>query len=263
MTGERPERSRLSRRGLLSGGAAVVGGGLLASLLAGGADDEQPPVRGEPVSAPRLRVLNPAEAATVGAMADRIFPPDADSPGATAIGVVRYLDGQLAGDWGAGARLYRDGPFVEPAQSGYGYQLPLTPRALYKHVLERIDSHVKARHGGQALPELAHEEQDKLLTALEAGKVDLGLADGPNGFTSADFFTIFLANVTEGLFADPIHGGNRDVEGWRWIRYPGDPMAYGDPYFWFFSSWHTPYDVEPRGLAADGMPGPDDHHHHG
>ena len=64
---------------------------------------------------------------------------------------------------------------------------------------------------------------------------------------------MFLANVAEGLFADPIHGGNRDVEGWRWVRYPGDPMAYGDPYFYFFSSWHTPYDVEPRGLGPDGM----------
>ena len=210
--------------------------------------------------APRLRVLNGAEAATVSAMADRVFPPDGDSPGATAIGVVSYLDAQLAGDWGDGARLYRHGPFFEPVQSGYGYQLPLTPRALYKHVLERIDAHVKERHAGRALPALDHEEQDRLLSALEAGKVDLGLADGPNGFTSAEFFTMFLANVTEGLFADPIHGGNRDVEGWRWIRYPGDPMAYGYSYFYFFSSWRTPYDVEPRGLASNGVI---DHDHHG
>jgi gluconate 2-dehydrogenase gamma chain len=259
MSDERPDQSRLSRRRLLGGGAAVVGGGLVGGLLSRAADDDSPRHRARPTAAPRLRALNAAEAATVGAMADRIFPPDGDGPGATEIGVVTYLDGQLAGDWGAGARLYRHGPFHEPAQPGYGYQLPLTPRALYKHVLERIDAHVKERHGGEALPALAHEEQDKLLSALEAGKVDLGLADGPHGFTSADFFTIFLANVTEGLFADPIHGGNRNVEGWRWIRYPGDPMAYGDPYFWFFSSYHTPYDVEPRGLASDGM----SPHHHG
>lgn len=251
--GERPGERRVSRRGLLGGGAAVVGGGLLTGLLARAADDGRPRPAATPPAPPPLRVLNVGEAAMVGAMADRIFPPDEDSPGATAIGVVAYLDGQLAGDWGAGARLYRHGPFVEPAHSGHGYQLPLTPRALYKHVLQRIDAYVRERHAGQALPALAHEEQDRLLTALEAGKVDLGLADGPNGFTSAAFFTMFLANVTEGLFADPIHGGNRDVEGWRWIRYPGDPMAYDDPYFWFFSSWQTSYDVEPRGLASDGM----------
>jgi gluconate 2-dehydrogenase gamma chain len=256
--GERPEQPRLSRRGLLGGGAAVVGGGLLAGLLARAGDDDPPRPRATPAAPARLRVLNAAEAATVGAMADRVFPPDADSPGATAIGVVTYLDGQLAGDWGGGARLYRHGPFHEPAGSGHGYQLPLTPRELYKHVLESIDAHVKARHAGQALAALAAEEQDALLTDLEAGNVDLGLAQGPNGFTSAEFFTFFLANVMEGLFADPIHGGNRDVEGWKWIRYPGDPMAYGDPYFWFFSSWQTPYDVEPRGLQPDGMTA---HHH--
>jgi gluconate 2-dehydrogenase gamma chain len=248
--GERPEQRRVSRRGLLGGGAAAVGGGLLTGLLARAHDHDQQRHAAKPHAPPPLRVLNVAEAATVGAMADRIFPPDDDSPGATAIGVVAYLDGQLAGDWGAGARLYRHGPFVEPKDSGHGYQLPLTPRALYKHVLQRIDAHVTERHAGRALPALDPEEQDKLLTALEAGKVDLGLADGPNGFTSAAFFTMFLANVTEGLFADPIHGGNRDVEGWKWIRYPGDPMAYGDPYFSFFSSWHTSYDVEPRGLEG-------------
>jgi gluconate 2-dehydrogenase gamma chain len=247
-----PSRGRpgLSRRGLLGGAAAVVGGGIVTGLLAAGGGGDRP--RAEPAVAPRLRVLNGAEAATVGALADRVFPPDGDSPGATAIGVVSYLDGQLAGDWGDGARLYRHGPFSEPADSGHGYQLPLTPRALYKHVLPRIDAYVTQRHGGRAVPALAHEDQDALLTALEAGAIDLGLADGPNGFTSANFFTIFLANVTEGLFADPIHGGNRDGAGWSWIGYPGDPMAYGDPYFWFFSSWHTPYDVEPRGLSADG-----------
>jgi gluconate 2-dehydrogenase gamma chain len=251
--GERPEPARLSRRRLLGGGAAVAGGGLLMGLLARAAADDPLRPGAKPVAPPPLRVLNVAEAATVGAMADRVYPPDDDSPGATAIGVVTYLDGQLAGDWGAGARLYRHGPFHEPAYSGHGYQLPLTPRELYKHVLESIDAHVKKRHGGQALPALAHEEQDKLLVALEGGKVDLGLAHGPNGFTSAEFFTMFLANVSEGLFADPMHGGNRNVEGWRWIRYPGDPMAYGDPYFGFFSSWHTSYDVEPRGMASDGM----------
>lgn len=256
---EPSERARFSRRRLLGSGAAVaVGGGLLGGLLARADDDDRPRPTAEPVAAPPLRVLNAAEAAMVGAMADRVFPPDDDGPGATAIGVVTYLDRQLAADGGGGARLYRHGPFHEPADSGHGYQLPPTPRELYKHVLERIDTHVKQLHGGRALPELPVEDQDALLTALEAGKVDLGLAQGPNGFTSAAFFTFFLENVKEGLFADPIHGGNREVEDWRWIRYPGDPMAYGDPCFGFYSSWHTPYDVEPRGMASHGLT---DHDH--
>jgi len=251
---------RLSRRRLLGGGAAVLGGDVVAGVLArGGEQDPSRPPEQPAAAPPPLRVLNPAEAATAGAMADRVFPPDADGPGATAIGVVTYLDRQLAGDWGSGARLYRHGPFAEPADSGLGYQLPLTPRELYKHVLPRIESHVSSRNGGRALPALSARRQDELMTALENGDVDLGLADGPNGFTSAAFFTMFLANVTEGLFADPLYGGNQDVQGWRWVRYPGDPMAYGDPYFGLFSSWHVAYDVEPRGLEA---PDPLADHHH-
>jgi gluconate 2-dehydrogenase gamma chain len=255
MTDDRPRRPprTISRRGLLGGGAAALGGGLAATVLsrAGG---EAHPAPGKVSLTQHLRVLSPAHAAVAGAMADRAFPADAQSPGATAIGVVAYLDGQLAGDWGAGARLYRHGPFVEPSDSGHGYQLPLNPRELYQHVLPRIETYVADRYGGRRLPELAPADQDAVMTALEAGDVDLGLADGSNGFTSATFFTMFLANVAEGLFADPMYGGNRDVEGWRWIDYPGDPMAYGDPYFGFFSSWHVSYHVEPKGMSPMDEP---------
>ncbi len=30
----------------------------------------------------------------------------------------------------------------------------------------------------------------------------------------------------EGLFADPIHGGNRDFAGWRAVGYPGAYYVY-------------------------------------
>jgi gluconate 2-dehydrogenase gamma chain len=253
--GDAADGSRLSRRRLLGTSAFAIGGGLLAGALTGaGRQDPARPRPGRP-PARRLRVLSPAEAATAGAMADRVFPPDDDGPGATEVGVVAYLDEQLAGEWGAGARLYRHAPFHEAADSGHGYQLPLTPRALYKHVLPRIDAHVRARYASHALPELTADAQDAMLRELEAGSVDLALAQGPSGFTSADFFALFLANVKEGLFADPMYGGNRDVAGWRWIGYPGDPMAYGDSYFYFFSSWHTPYDVEPKGLEHGASQG--------
>jgi gluconate 2-dehydrogenase gamma chain len=238
--------SRISRRQLVGGGAAAVGGGVAAALLAGAGTDEHSHAHHENEGHARLRVLRPAEAALVCAMADRVFPPDADSPGATEIGVVQYLDGQLAGDWGAGARFYRDGPFHEPYDPALGYQLPLTPRELYQHVLPRIDEHARRRHG-DVVAALQPEDQDHVMNALETGKVELDL--GP-GYGSTAFFNQFLQNVKEGLFADPIYGGNRNVAGWKWLDYPGDPMVYDDSYFYFFSSWQAPYDVEPRGLAA-------------
>jgi gluconate 2-dehydrogenase gamma chain len=247
---------RISRRKFVGGGAAALGGGLVAGAIAVGGHDHSDVGEHDhshhshaQEPQPRLRVLNPAEAALAGAMADRVFPPDGNSPGATDIGVVQYLDGQLAGDWGAGARFYRQGPFPEPDESGFGYQLPLTPRELYKHALPLIDEHAR-RHYGDVMAALAPEQQDKVMSAIEGGEVDLELAQGPNGFQSGDFFVLFIQNVKEGLFADPIYGGNRNVAGWKWIGFPGDPMAYDDSYFYLFSNWRTPYDVEPQGLDA-------------
>ena len=35
------------------------------------------------------------------------------------------------------------------------------------------------------------------------------------------FFTMLYENVMEGLFADPIYGGNKDKAGWKLIGFPG------------------------------------------
>jgi len=62
------------------------------------------------------------------------------------------------------------------------------------------------------------------------------------------FFAIFRQNVLEGLFADPLYGGNANLIGWKWIGFPGDPMAYGDPYGKLIDKFDTPYNVEPKPL---------------
>jgi gluconate 2-dehydrogenase gamma chain len=237
--------SGISRRQLLRGGAAAVGGGALVGGLAacGGEHDGHGDAR-QP-----LKALTETEAAVLSAMADRVFPAGDGSPSATEIGVVAYIDAQLAGGWGSGDRFYAHGPFPEPQDSGHGYQLPLTPRELYKRVLPRIDEEARRRHGS-GFAELEPAQQDELMTALEEGRVDLGLADGRFGFGSGQFFAAFLQNVREGLFADPMHHGNRDVQGWRWIGYPGDPMAYGDAYYAVFDDWDVRWDVAPKGLEG-------------
>jgi gluconate 2-dehydrogenase gamma chain len=235
----------VSRRQLLTGGAAAAGGIALAGIAGGagasGAMEETTPAR--------LRALTKPEAALVAAMADRVFPRDGDSPSASEIGFVAYLDGQLAGGWGAGERFYRQGPFAEPETSGHGYQLQLTPREVYRTVLPKVDDHARAVGGGKAFADLDAKRQDAVLTDLQNGKVDLGLASSPNGFTSASFFTMFLQNVNEGLFADPAYGGNKDLAGWTWIGYPGDPMAYGDSYYTIFGHRGDDYEVDPKSMA--------------
>jgi gluconate 2-dehydrogenase gamma chain len=236
----------VSRRQLLTGGAAAVGGVAIAGL-AGGAAAEM--AMGPAAPPARLRALTADEAKLAGAMADRVFPRDGDSGSATDLGFIAYLDGQLAGGWGAGERLYRQGPFVEPETSGHGYQIQLTPREVYKTVLPKVDAYAASRHGGKMFHALEASDQDAVLTDLQNGKVDLGLASSPNGFTSASFFTMFLQNVTEALFSDPAYGGNVDKAGWKWIDYPGDPMAYGDSYYAIFGHRGDDYEVEPKAMA--------------
>ncbi|HEY4098189.1 MAG TPA: gluconate 2-dehydrogenase subunit 3 family protein [Baekduia sp.] len=245
----------VSRRQLLTGGAAAAGSIALTGLVGAASADDMAGMDMAATTTPtRLKALSQPEAAIVGAMADRVFPRDGDSPSATEIGVVTYLDGQLAGGWGSGERFYRQGPFREPESSGHGYQLSLTPRDVYRNVLPKIDAHAKSTHNGTGFVDLDPKDQDAILTDLQNGKVDLDLASGPNGFTSASFFTMFLQNVTEGLFSDPAYGGNKDLAGWKWIDYPGDPMAYGDDYYAIFGHRGDDYEVPPKAMA-DGMGG--------
>lgn len=247
---ESSQDGRPTRRQLLTGGAFVVGGvvgaGITLGATSGGDTTTKTVVVAQKLP---LRALTGPEADTITAMAERIFPKDESGPGATDAGVVTYIDGQLAGGWGNGERLYLQGPFQEPQDSGHGYQLPLTPREIYRRALAKIDDYCHKHYNDTGFSDLTPEQQDKVLTALENGEVDLGLTRGKHGFTSADFFAMLLENVTEGLFADPMYGGNRDMVGWKWVGFPGDPMAYGDRYAQHIGKWHEPYHVAPKALS--------------
>ncbi len=177
-------------------------------------------------------------------MAEHIFPKDASGPGATDAHVVTYIDGRLAGAWGLGAKTYRQGPYVTPADSGHGFQLAMIPRDIYKDALVAINAYCANQYAKSSFDQLTTQQQDDTLHALEGGTV--------NTFTTvpaATFFAIFRQNVVEGLFADPLYGGNFNLIGWRWIGFPGNPMAYGDPYAAYIDKFDTPYNVAPKPLG--------------
>src|SRR5437773_550208 len=63
--------------------------------------------------------------------------------------------------------------------------------------------------------------QDEVITALEQGKV--------TGFTWPSpqaFFNTLRTHTMEGMFADPIYGGNKDFAGWRLVGFPGAQPVY-------------------------------------
>lgn len=154
------------------------------------------------------------EAAFVAAATDRLLPRD-DWPSASEAGVVRYIDRQLAGPFGAGARMYLAGPHA-PGTPQQGYQLPLTPAQVYRRALAGLAPHLADR----PFADRSDEAKDDFLRRLEAGELMLGEVP------SAVFFETLLANTIEGYFSDPMYGGNRDMAGWRMIGFPGAYAMY-------------------------------------
>lgn len=180
--------------------------------------------------------LRAAEARFIAAAADRMIPED-DHPSASQAGVVDYIDGQLAGPFGKGLRMYLDGPLATgtPEQ---GYQLGLAPATVYRESLDAL----LAEPRGRGFATLASQQQDAFLGELEAGAWMLGRVP------SSIFFETLLSNVVEGYFADPAYGGNRDMAGWRMIGFPG---AYAH-----FTQWvgrhNVRFDRPPIGMAGHG-----------
>jgi gluconate 2-dehydrogenase gamma chain len=161
------------------------------------------------------------EAAFVEAAVDRLIPSDPEWPGARELGVPSYIDLQLAGPYGAGERLYLQGP-IKKGFPGQGYQLGLTPAELYRKSLATISAELKKRAVDFA--SASPGDKDAFLTGLERGELTI------DGFSSAIFFETLLANTVEGFFGDPAYGGNRDMTAWRMIGFPGAYAAYLEVY---------------------------------
>jgi len=187
--------------------------------------------------------FNPQEAAFIEAAVVRLIPPDEVGPSALQAGVPTYIDRQLHGAWGAGERLYRSGPW-QAGTPMQGYQLPLTPAELYRTALRAIRDDL-TKNGGAPFENLQGPQQDAYLTTLQTGDRDLG------GVPGKVFFESLLAMTIEGYFCDPAYGGNRDMVGWKWIGYPGDPMRRGDVYYkYIFSGKPYPYEDKPLPMKA-------------
>ena len=66
------------------------------------------------------------------------------------------------------------------------------------------------------------EQQDEILKAFEADEVEI------EGMRSSAFFSLLRSTTIEGVYSDPTYGGNRNMEGWKMIQYPGPRMGWMD-----------------------------------
>jgi gluconate 2-dehydrogenase gamma chain len=207
----------LGRRDFLKG--AVVGGATAATTTAGldlttPAQAQQPAAAGAPAAA-GYSFLSLEEAAFVEALVDHMVPADELSPKGTDIGINIYIDRALAGAWGKGDRLYMQGPW-KPGVPSQGYQLPLTPAQLYRAGIEATNAYCRKTYGGKTFDRLDEMQREEVLIGLSTGKVAF---DG--GLPAGVFWTAVYQTVMEGMFSDPIYGGNRNKVGWRLINFPG------------------------------------------
>jgi gluconate 2-dehydrogenase gamma chain len=165
-------------------------------------------------SVPGYAFLNLDEAAFVEALVDHMVPADDLTPKGTDIGINVYIDRALAGAWGKGDRLYMQGPWKTGAPS-QGYQLPLTPAQLYRAGIEATNAHCRKSYG-KTFDRLAEQQREEVLTGLSTAKITFD-----NGPPVRSFWAMLYQTVIEGMFSDPIYGGNRNKAGWKLIGFPG------------------------------------------
>ena len=189
----------MTRREFLILPAKTLGGYLLASTLAGESLFGQNAPKPEADVKIPLRFFTAQEAAVVSAMTERIFPTDASGAGAREAGVVIFIDRQLAGPYGHDKYRYTKGPWVESIPE-HGYQGQANPRKIYRDGIAKLGDFTA----------LSAANQDQALIAIER----------------TTFFQMVRTHTLEGMFCDPLHGGNADMVGWRLIGYPGPVMAF-------------------------------------
>ncbi len=162
--------------------------------------------------------FNPDEADFVKAALDTLIPADATGPGAVEAGCATYIDRQLAGAFGRGARLYMQGPFAQgiPQQ---GYQLPLTPAELIRIGIADLNTYAKQTRQ-KPFRDLPAGDREAVLKDVEAGKAEFARVP------AAVWFNQLLALTMEGYFGDPMYGGNKDKGVWKMIGFPGVPGMY-------------------------------------
>jgi gluconate 2-dehydrogenase gamma chain len=221
---------------------ALVGTVAAAEVLPGAAEaateQKRPkaaaPLGNEPEA---YAYLTQPEAAFVEAAVERLIPTDELGPGAREAGVAFFIDQQLGGEFGYAAKMYMQGPWAAglPTQ---GYQLPLTPREVYRLGIAATNEHCRQQYG-KTFDRLSAEHQDNVLTALENATLSF------DAVPARTFFEMLYENTLEGFFADPLYGGNRGKIGWKLVGFPGAAAAYIS----FIEKHNVPYKVEPVSIA--------------
>jgi gluconate 2-dehydrogenase gamma chain len=142
--------------------------------------------------------FTPAEGEVVAAMTERIWPTTESSPGANEAGVVFYIDKSLSSFYRELKDMHREG-------------------------IASLDSYT-TKTFGKSFSHLSAQQQDEVLSKMEKNAEEVRpFFSNPS---APVFFALIVKETREGLFTDPVHGGNRNFIGWKSIKYPGPKYYY-------------------------------------
>jgi gluconate 2-dehydrogenase gamma chain len=192
--GKHDEARRAFLKSAAFGAGAVAGAGLVPEAFAQTHDQHND----APTTTAQAHAHGPGygaffnddDAATVAAFAERLMPGAPGKPGARDAGVLNYIDLALAGAYADLQDFYRRG-------------------------LAALDAYCRKTHN-QSFVQLDAARQDEVITALEGGKATEFTWPMPQAF-----FNTVRTHTMEGMFADPIYGGNKDFTGWLLVGFPG------------------------------------------
>lgn len=177
--------------------------------------------------------LTEAEHAVVAAACDRLIPADDRSPGAAGAGAADYVDGLLGAFAFDPPRIWAGGPFSgrHGGEARFERFVPLSAmeELAWRTRIEGSGGRAEREFNGTVVG--LQETYRNGLTALgddfascPPDEQDARLAATPA------FRLVLYTHACEGMYGDPVYGGNRDSAGWVSIGYPGDvqPRGYTD-----------------------------------
>ncbi|WP_158890379.1 gluconate 2-dehydrogenase subunit 3 family protein [Amycolatopsis anabasis] len=220
---EPTETHHRTRRQVLAGAAVAVPLTFLPwPGIAGAAGPEAE------ISLAGLRFLTRHEAAVLVEATARLVPGPTDDPaeaghpGAREAGVVHYLDALLSALDYAPERVHSGGPWSDRNGGGVNFLTRFVPLTHAQRIAwtQRIgDWRRRYREGVKLLDTLAQGD----FARATAETRDQVLADP----RAAEFVELLFGHTCEGMYGNPEYGGNRNLSGWRDIKFPGDSQPRG------------------------------------
>lgn len=211
--------------------------------------EKYPEVPFTPETLPTTRALqffSVDEAKLMDAIAGRIIPGTPDDPGAREADVFIYIDHKLAYKKNNGfveptyflppfARVIKteepqskpeapattkEIPVKDTEIDRYGFQSKMKPQETYQKGLASVDKYAQMKYQ-KKFEDLSEAQQDQILEDMDNGN-----AKGFDQPSDRAFFKVLRDDVIEGMFSDPVYGGNKNMVGWSLIGYPGAQRAY-------------------------------------